>query len=228
LKNFCENMRENARAGSRLCIMNSEQETKMREWLAGYFLSPSAVNRQSEQYMDAVKVMAALETDAIIQSAGIDRPLQYGDVTGLIGAVLDAAGGLLKTAGVTLEYTLPEDSVYTAAEPRLMQIALARLLRTAARVGETIYADVALQKKIITVIVTGERQHFDRVAVQRAAVMLCEMARLHGGTVVFEGKTAVFSLRREQYGSVGLFRVPTPAELIADPLSPVRIGLISV
>jgi len=169
-----------------------------------------------------------LETDAIIQSAGIDRPLKYGDVTGLISVVLAASGKLLQTAGVTLEYTLPEDSVYTAAEPRLLQIALTRLLRTAAKVGETVYANVTLQKKIIAITITGERHRSDGVVARRAAVMLREMARLHGGASVFEGKAAAFSLRREQYGSVGLFRVPTLNELIADPLSPVRIGLISV
>lgn len=55
--------------------------------------------------------------------------------------------------------------------------------------------------------------------------LLHETAKLHKGCVIRSGGTVAFSLHKELPGSIGLFAVPSVDEILANPISTVKLGL---
>ena len=215
--------------------MSARDEIRMREWLAAYFISsprgPKMTEKEKAEREFAIKAMSALEIDAILQSAGISRPLRYGDVTGLLRSVMAAGDKILRANGGALDFSDPGASVYTSAEPRLLQLTLARMLRIAAiscKTNAALYAAVTVHKRSITVTVTAPGEDLSNLSGERTAALMRETARLHKGMSFISGETAAFSIRRELPGAVGLFGVSTVKEILDDPLSPVKIGMVSM
>ena len=206
---------------------NLKKEGCIRESLAAYFLSAPPPDCQPPaqrlQYRRALQKLAEVETYAVLQSACIKRPLRYGDLMGLLSVTLQAAARRLEKEGVLLEYQVPDKAVCTAAEPRLIQMAVIYLLRLVhkANPGEPLQASVILRPRSIFISVRSKKPlgSLMPLALVRAT------ARLHKGGVVVSGETAAFSVRRELPSAIGLFAVPSMEELVNNPLSPVNIGL---
>lgn len=214
-------------AGHAACGCAPYTEGSLREALAAYFLSAPPPERQTPaecaRYRRALRKMAEIEIDAILQSAAVRRPLRYGDLTALLAATAEAAAKRLEESGITLACELPEKTVCTAAEPRLLQMAAVYLLRMAAAAnpdGE-LFTRVRIQPHSVSIAVAGNHPFGD----PRTLSLIRAAARAHKGGAAVSGGTVAFSLRRELPGAIGLFAAPSADELLSNPLSPINVGL---
>lgn len=213
------------------------EEARLRESLAAYFLSVSAQStadrreppgdngRQRErqkQISRAQRQLFELETVSALQSARIRRSLRYGDVGMLIGTTLEAAARRLEKQGFVLHYNVPETPLCSAMEPRIIQMAMVRLVRTAIACSpqHPVIVNVAAHPHSINISVSLQKAMYDAKALALAQAA----ARLHKGGVVVSDGVVAFSLRRNLTGAVGLFAVPGVQELLNDTLSVINIG----
>lgn len=203
------------------------EEGRLREALAAYFLSAPAPERQTPgeqaRYKRALRRMAELEAVSILQSAAIRRPLRYGDLNALLSSIVEACAIRFRDEGVALEFNIPEKSICTAAEPRLVSVALIRLLRAFAAANREgmVGVHVISHEQSMSVTVKGKYP----VLNPQALALVRVASRLHKGGVAVSGGTVAFSLKTGLQGAVGLFAAPSVNELLSSPLSPVNIGL---
>lgn len=115
------------------CPADIRSEGRLRETLAAYFLTAAPAEKQSvkeqKQYRCALQKLAELEIQALLQSCKINRPLRYGDLIGLLSAVLQTSNHLLQKKGIRIQCKIPDTPLCTAAEPRLVTMSVIRLLR---------------------------------------------------------------------------------------------------
>lgn len=200
-------------------------EGRLRESLAAYFLTAAPVEQQTpkerKRYHHALKKMADLEIQTLLQSTQINRPLRYGDLTGLLTAQLEAAKRLVQEPN--MQYKIPDAVVCTAAEPKLVAMSLLRLLRASLTANEQhpIKVNITIREQSIYVSVSSKKPPKDPVAMK----LLHETAKLHKGSVIVSGGTVAFSLHRDLTDAIGIFEVPTINELMENPLSTVHLGL---
>jgi hypothetical protein len=202
-------------------------EGREREALAAYFLSSTNPKNQTsverEKYQQALQKLDKIETNAVLQASGINRPLRYGDVNGLLSVTLEAVAKRLEEQHCLLDYDVPDRTICTAAEPRLLQTALIHCLRAVCTTypDKQSYACVKIHDSNLTIVVKSNVPLTNRNTLS----LINEAARLHKGGVVVSGNTVGFSIRKDLPSAIGLFSVPSVKELLNNPLSPVNIGL---
>lgn len=201
------------------------EEGRIREALAAFFLSVPPQEKQTAmqqaQYRRALRCMAKIETSSLLQSATAKRPLRYGDVNALLSETLNACFMLLKEKGISFEFVIPQKSVCTAAEPRVITGAVVRLLYATAVANPdgSIFATVRHRDNSILVLIGGDNAVCDVTALWLAKAA----SRLHKGTFAVSGGTVAFSLRRGLPGAIGLFSVQPACEILNNPLSAVNL-----
>ena len=213
------------------------EEARLRESLAAYFLSVSAQSaadrrespedngrqrERQERIGRAQRQLFELETVSALQSARIRRSLRYGDVGMLIGTTLEAAVRRLEQQNIPLHYSVPEIPLCSAAEPRIIQMAVVRLVRAAIACSpqHPVTVNVTAHPHSINISVSLQKAVHDA----KAYALAQAAAHLHKGGVVVSDGVVAFSLRRNLTGAVGLFAVPGVQELLNDTLSVVNIG----
>lgn len=202
-------------------------EGRLRETLAAYFLTAAPAEKQSvkeqKQYRRALQKLAELEIQALLQSCKINRPLRYGDLIGLLSAVLQTSKHLLQKNDIRIQCKIPDTPLCTAAEPRLVEMTVVRLLRAfiASNPKDIIKFSVTIREQSVFVSVSSKKSPIEPTAMK----LLHETAKLHKGCVIRSGGTIAFSLHKELSGSIGLFAVPSVDEILANPISTVKLGL---
>ncbi len=202
------------------------EEGRIREALAAFFLSVPPHEKQSAmqqvQYRRALRCMAEIETYSLLQSATVKRPLRYGDVNALLGETLKACFVLLKEKELSYKFVVPQKSVCTAAEPRVITGAVVRLLyaTAVANRGGSIFATVRHRENSISITIGGDNAVCDTTSLRLAKAASC----LHKGTFAVSSGTAAFSLRLGLPGAVGLFSVQPACEILNNPLSAVNLA----
>lgn len=162
---------------------NPMWEGEIRERAAAYLLSaPALFCQTTQQKKQTVRVLEELwrvEVKSAQESAGIDRRLFFGDMTGFLKAILCSAGRLLcgTPSALTLVTPVTETPCLTALEPRLLQLGVVALLRDSAQRGKS--------TAVLEVRPRYVKLTFRRTAVwlrRSEAVQLAkETARLHRG-----------------------------------------------
>lgn len=207
-------------------------EGEQREQLARYFLSLPQAGRQTdaqrEGYRQALRRLSSIENQAVIRQAGHGRPLQYGDLTGLLEAVAEACRRLAAQRDLPLTYTVDEAAslpLFAPFEPRLIQMAAVGLLRAACLVngGTPVCAAISRQETGVTFSVTGQLPARE----QEALLVAKETARLHKGSLAVCEGTVAFSIRTLTTRYAGIFPGLSPGELLRNPLSSVQVGFYS-
>lgn len=206
---------------------DSRGEGRLREALAAYFLTAAPAEKQSReehrQYRCALQQLADLEIQALLQSCAVSRPLRYGDLTGLLSSVLQTSMHLLRKRHDGIRCRIPDTPVCTAAEPRLITMSVVRLLRAYTDVNQhaAVKVNVSVREQSVLITVSSQKSPKEPTVMR----LLHETARLHKGCVIRSGGTVAFSLRRDLSGSIGLFAVPSVEEILANPISAVKLGL---
>lgn len=208
-----------------------KSEGEMREQLAAYFLTAPHPDRQTEKqqahHKAVLRCLLDMETQSILQFAGLARPLVKGDLAALLRNTLEACVSLCKKRPLfTFRCSNGFPSRRTAAfEPRLVQMAAVGLVRASClanpegSVAATLYA----RPDTLILAVTGERPARDSGALDVAK----ETARLHEGSLAVCAETIGLSLRTTLAGEGGRYIAPTVSELLQDTLSCVQIGFYS-
>lgn len=209
-----------------------QTEGEQREYLARYFLSLPQTARQTEAqregYRQALRLLSSIENQAVIRHAGHNRPLQYGDLTGLLEAVAEACCRVAAQHEMPLTYTIDDAAslpYFAPFEPRLVQMAAIGLIRAACLVngGTPVCAAISRQDSGLTFSVTGRLPAQE----QEALLVAKETARLHKGSLAVCDGTVAFSLRINSTHYAGIFPGVSPGELMRNPLSSVQIGFYS-
>ena len=203
------------------------EEARRREALAQYFIHTPPPEQLEESEKATFRLrqreLCDLEIDAALRFAFLRRPLRTGPVLDLLAETLDAASVLLKEQGYALEYSVPDETLSFAVEPRILQMTVIDWLRatkaenavlplcfevgyTAHNVHLTLHADCPMQD-------------------ERAKRLLEMTANIHKGCLLTSSGRMTLAIRREAGSSIGRFEVLSADELLSNPLSPVQIGL---
>lgn len=203
-------------------------ESHLREQLAAYFLSvptPESLSpTQQKAYWDKLRQLGELEQKELLDAAGGNRPLVWGNPAHLLQALLSAAQRLGARLGQPLLLFPAKDTAIgadTLLHPRVLSVTVATLLRDAFRVAESQPVWVRLQEQQNGLAVTFTApQPFLTVQTETLAK---ECTRLHGGSLVHSESTLILSCGQEPCPPPGihLYGSPTEADLLQDPLSPV-------
>ena len=207
-------------------------EGALREHLAAYFLSqPPAGERtpaQREEYRRALRTLSSLENNTVIRLAGHNRPLQFGDLSGLLDAVAQACCRVAAGHGIPLHY-MPDETAalpcFAPFEPRLVQMAAVGLIRAACMInsGTPVHIAVTQRDSALIFSVTGLLPAQEK----EALLVAKEPARLHQGSLAVCNGTVAISLRRATAHYACVFPGVSPGELISNPLSSVQVGFCS-
>ena len=211
---------------------NYIKEGAQREWLAQYFLTVPLWDEQSPQQQvytkQALRLLLDIENRSILLSAGIPRPLLYGNLTGLLYAILRSSQVVAKRSGIYLSIHTADSfatPVLAAFEPRLIQMAVVGLIRASCLMNMESHVTACLYSSTngLTITVTGMRPPQEAQALGVAK----ETARLHQGSLAISGGTVGLSIRTNLTQTGGKYLCPTAAQLLNSPLSSVQIGLFS-
>lgn len=208
------------------------REGEIREQMAVYFLSVPPLEQQTKaqrkETRKQLRQLLAIENEAVIRTAGLERPLSSGDLSGMLGSLLHACADITHEAGFSLSVHIEpvlEYPLYASFEPRLIQMAVVGLIRSACLDNRKTPVTVSLYggSNILTVAITGEHPCSEEAALAVAR----ETARLHSGSLVISQGTTGFSVRTTQPCTGGQFVYSSSTELLDDMLSSVQVGLYS-
>lgn len=203
------------------------KEGRLRERLAAYFLSLSAgapdnlSGHAKDVYRRMARRLAALELASVLQSAGMERPLQYGDAAALLRSIADAASWRCAQRGIPITTAVPDTEALLTFEPRLTALSVSQLFRDAAARKEGIAFQLVVQKNSLQVMVASGNG-FHTAPTRR---LIRETARLHRGAALFTEEKAAFSLKKGGRQSLSVFSPPSAEEFIQNPLSCVNLSL---
>lgn len=210
-----------------------QSEGHVREYLARYFLFAPPRERQNDQqrkaYRQALRLFLGIETRAILRAEGLSRPLFSGDLPALLEAIARAAAAQsaeCHASLITLHTDTQDDQcIYCAFEPRLIQMAATGLIRGSCLANPADRIAVSIRHSAHSVIfaVCGKNE----IREERSLEVAKETARLHCGSLAVSGGTAAFSIRTGLPATAGFYDVPTPEELLHNPLSCIQVGLYS-
>lgn len=212
---------------------SGQSEGHVREYLARYFLfAPPREKQNDEQrkaYRQALRLFLGIETRAVLRTAGLSRPLSWGDLTALLEAVAHAAAALSAECDgnpiVTHTNAQEGQGAFCAFDPRLIQMAATGLIRGSCLANPSDQIAVSIRHCAHSVIfaVCGK----NGIREERSLAVAKETARLHGGSLAVCDGTAAFSMRTDLLATGGFYDVPTPEELLRQPLSCIQVGLYS-
>lgn len=211
-----------------------------REALAAYFLTaPPAAQQDSAQrarHRAALRRLLRLENRAVLQSAGLTRPLAGGNLAGLLRAVLEACGETVRLfreeedapwlplLSLHLDPRFPARH-FAGFEPRLLQLAMTGLVRAALAANRegAVTASLYAGRQTFVFAVSGDRPP----AEPEALAVAKEAARLHQGGLAVCEATVGLSIGSSLPPDGGRYLAPFAHELLRDSLSLVQIGLYS-
>ena len=203
------------------------EEARRREALAQYFIHtpPPEQLKDSEKAIFHLRQreLCDLEIGAALRFESFHRPLRTGPVLDLLAETLDAASVLLKEQGYVLEYSMPDEPLSFAIEPRILQTTVIEWLRATKTENAVLPLYFELGYTTHSVHLT---LHADCPMQDERAKRLLEMtAHIHKGCVLTSSGCMTLAIRREAGSSIGRFDALTTDELLSNPLSPVHIGL---
>lgn len=208
-------------------------EGTTREWLARRFLSlPPAHRRTPEEetaFRSALRLYWEIETHSVIRTAGLRRPLRYGNLGAAMTTLLEACRTEAQQQGFSLSVSLAPASLYAFYEPRLAQLAAVGLLRSACAASPDGEAAAALSVggQRLSLTVTGQSRFWDADALRVAK----EAARLHRGSLAVSENTAAFSISARTGAGLtgaGIAQTPTVSDYRTGVLSLVKAGFQSL
>lgn len=214
-------------------------EGEHREQLAAFFLSSPPYDTLDadgrEAYRQQLRQLGELELAEILQTAGSERPMTWGDIVPPLQNTAVAAQRLAAELGQPILLFPAANTAmpfFTLWQPRLLSTGVAALLRAAviAAPRQPVWVRLREQASCLTVSATAQqpiRTEEDPVSAQILPA-LREIARLHGGSLAICEDTIGFSCARAAEPPagtpVGSFPYPSAEDLLADTLSPVRTG----
>ena len=192
-------------------------------------LSPPQSREDREEWRWALAPLWETEVRSVIQCRGINRPLRYGNLGETLYALLEATRLLAVTANNPFSYRMNRCCVYSAFDPRLLQLSVVGLVRTCllSHPGTAVRVQVRFTARSLQIRVSGETSFWD----SDILTIVKETARLHRGSLAVSGKTAAFSMqlleKKDSCHLGGLQEPTTPSALstIRFPASMLGIGL---
>ncbi len=206
-------------------------EGTKREQLAAYFLAAPPYEEQTPEqraeYCRRLGELGELEDREVLDAAGGNRPLVWGNPVPHLQNLLTAAQRLAAGLGFPLLLFPAKETVirfHTMLHPRLLSLATVGLLRAACAAApkEPVWVRLREQDSCLTVTVTAANPIDD----PRAIAVAKECARLHGGSLAQCENTIGFSCGRMNFPppEAHHYQCSTAQELLRDTLSPVWTG----
>ncbi len=209
-------------------------EGNEREALATYFLAAPPFEEQTpaerEDYCRHLCALGRLENREVLDAAGSQRPLVWGNPVPHLQSLLTAAQHLAAGLGYPIMIFPAKETVFrfhTLFHPRLLSLATVNLLYAAcvAAPKQPIWIHLREQSSCLTVTATAEATIGDREAI----AVIKDCAALHGGNAAQCDTTLGFSCGRVDTPPPNThhFRHSDAQELLRDTLSPVWTGFYS-
>ena len=206
-------------------------EGTQRERLAAYFLAAPPYNEQTPgqraEYCQKLTELGQVETREILDAAGSNRPLVWGNPVPHLQNLLTAAQHLAAGLGYPLLLFPAKETVirfHTMLHPRLLSLATLGLVRAACTAApkRPVWVRLREQDSCLTITVTAEVPFDEPDAIAVAK----ECARLHGGSLAQCENTVGFSCGRVSSPPPDAhhYQCSTAQELLRDTLSPVWTG----
>ncbi len=170
-------------------------EGRARDWLSDKLLSLSLrkAGKIGKNGGGPWPLLWETEVRSVIQCRGINRPLRYGNLGETLYALLEATRLLAVTANNPFSYRMNRCCVYSAFDPRLLQLSVVGLVRTCllSHPGTAVRVQVRFTARSLQIRVSGETSFWD----SDILTIVKETARLHRGSLAVSGKTAAFSMQ---------------------------------
>lgn len=206
-------------------------EGTQRERLAAYFLSAPPYDEQTPaertEYCRKLCELGQVETREVLEAAGSNRPLVWGNPVPHLQNLLTAAQRLAAGLGYPLLLFPAKETVirfHTMLHPRLLSLATVGLLRAACTAApkSPVWVRLHEQNSCLTITVTADVPFEDAEAIAVAK----ECARLHGGSLAQCENTIGFSCGRVSAPPPDAhhYQCSSAQELLRDTLSPVWTG----
>lgn len=179
-----------------LPLAAGEEQKQMQEYAA-------QLNRRMMQMQRIISNMSDCETFGIAD----EKAMEYVEICSLLQEQLSGAAEALAQAGITLEYSLPEERIFTLAYPQKLERSVYNMLSNAAKFspkGSTIRAQLTCRGNRLALSITdhgsGIRDAGDvfsqylrqpgledpRIGLGLGMVLIRATATLHGGAVLLD------------------------------------------